>query len=146
MKRSVFSLIGYIVTGCILILMLFHYYLVYSVDSFTMNDFMENPSCCAGLYKNFMGVYQKSSADGFIAIYNHHPVKVIFNQEHTPPRYGEISVYGILQQDGTVKAIDVHNYNYNFILYGISFLAGLLVLFSLCTEWSVTARGFVRRV
>lgn len=146
MKRSFFSLLGYILIVCILIMTLAHYYLVYSVGSFTMNDFIEDPSCCAGLSKSFMGVYEKPFADGFIIIYNHRPVKVIFNEEYIPPRYGEVSVYGILQQDGSVNAMGVHNYNYNFIIYGISFIAGVFVLFSFFKEWKVTVHGFVRRV
>lgn len=145
MKRTIFSLIGYILIVYILILTLFHYYLVYSAGSFTMNDFIENHFCCAGFYKNFMGVYLNLYSDGFIVNYNHHPVKIIFNEEYIPPRYGEVSVYGVLQQDGTVKAVDVHNYNYNFILYGISFIAGVMVLFSFFKEWRLTSCGFVSR-
>lgn len=145
MKHSFFSVISYVLTGFILILTLVHYNLTYG-NTVMITDFIENPPAYAGVERSVMGVYNGNFADGFILRYNQKLVAIFYDHDYLPPRYGEVLVYGQLQQDGSIKALAVHNYDYNFVIYGISFIAGIFVLFSFFKEWKITTSGFVRRL
>ena len=121
------------------------HYAVASDDYFSIDDFLENPAPYQGLYKNVMGPYGGSFDNGFYVIVNHKPVKVHYDQDYTPVRYGEVLVYGIVQEDGSVRAVGVHNYNYGyFVLYVGSIIAGIIILIIFFTEWKITRRGFER--
>jgi len=141
-KRKPLSVIGYLLVVLVLLITLVHYSLVYGTNTFTIHDFLQNPHSYAGSSKNIMASYHNSFDGGFVVNYNNELITIFYDQEYIPPRYGEVLVYGILQRDGTVKAVGVHNYNYNYILYIVSFLAGIFVLALFLKEWKITGRGF----
>ena len=58
------------------------------------------------------------------------------------PVLGQTAVFLDFRKDGTVKLIDYHNYNYNYVLYILSFFALIIFLIMLFKEWKITLRGF----
>lgn len=57
-------------------------------------------------------------------------------------RYGETVVYVIFRKDGMIEGIDYHNYDYNYLLYFLSFIALIVFLVIFFREWKFTLRGF----
>jgi len=56
--------------------------------------------------------------------------------------YGETVVHVISRGDGTFEGLDYHNYDYNYVLYVISFVAFVIFLVLFFREWKLTFRGF----
>jgi hypothetical protein len=86
----------------------------------------------------------------FYVIYNKKPVRIDYqnyeigyDQLYVPPRWGEVSLYGQVQADGSLQAWRVHNYDYNYLLYILSFFTGSGVLLFFFHEWKITRRGIV---
>lgn len=140
-KRLIIS--WFVLIVVLLSLTLFHDSLRTHKYSFTMHDFLLEPQKYAGQTRNIMGVYQEPTKKGFSIIYNKEKVEIIYDKEHQAPKYGEILIFGELQRDGTVKALGVHNYNYNFLLYLLSFIAGIIIIVVFFREWKLTKKGFV---
>ena len=92
-----------------------------------------------------MGIYSSSFPGGFFLIYNHQKVKVFTAQPYDPPRFGETEVSGIFHTDGSIQAVMVHSYNYNYFLYFFSFFAGIFVLLTFRQEWKITFHGIEER-
>ena len=148
MKIRLLCKISYFLLIVALLVTLFHYNLAYS-KSFSVDDFLDNPSLYVGEKKTIKGVYAGKFEQGFFMIKNQRTVKVHLERNddvnYGPPRYGEVLIYGTLQRDGSIFAEGVHNYNYAYIsIYGSSFLAGLIVLFYFLKEWKITWRGIKR--
>ncbi len=141
MKIRLLYRISYFLLILTLLATLFHYKAAYP-ESFSIDDFLDNPARYDGQKKSIKGIYSESFDGGFFMIKNHKTIKIYFNGKNEPPKYGEVLVYGTLQRDKSVIAEGVHNYNYAYVtIYGSSFLAGLLVLFYLLKEWKITRRG-----
>ncbi len=125
-----------------LVVTLIHYKVSYASGYFSIGDFLNNPSRYAGQNKSIKGVYDHSFEGGFFMIKNHKTIRVYFEEEHEPPKFGEVLIYGALQRDGSVIAEGVHNYDYGyFTIYVSSFFAGILVLYYFFKEWKITWRG-----
>jgi hypothetical protein len=136
------KVVWYILAGITLMVTLFHYYIALEKDSFALDQFLTNPTKFAGRTATFSARYSNPVDGGFIVIYNHKPVRVHYGLEYAPPHYGEVLIFGRLNEGGFVEALGVHNYNYNYFIYGLSFLAGLVVLWCFLREWKMTRRGF----
>ena len=57
-------------------------------------------------------------------------------------KYGETVVHVIYREKGVVEGVDYHNYDYNYILYVVSFFSLFVLLFVFFKEWKLTLRGF----
>ncbi len=141
MKQKKLFFAWYFVAVLLLLVTLFHYHLVYLV-SFTIGDFFAHPAQYAGINKSLTGPYGGPADGGFYLIYNQRAARIYYDQQYTPPRLGEVNLYGELQADGSLRALRVHNYNYNYVLYVLSFFAGLGTLIFFFHEWKITRKGF----
>lgn len=67
------------------------------------------------------------------------------NSSNMPPvrkaKYGETIVYAV-NKDNVIEGIDYHNYDYNYVLYILSFIALIIFLVILFREWKLTLKGF----
>ena len=127
-----------------IILLLFFVLMFYYQTAFkpTTEEMLNAPIYYAGNTIHLMGPYGGSLANGFRLIYNHKPIAILYQNKYNPPRYGEVLIEGILLEDGQVYALHVHNYDYNYFIYALSFLAGVAVLICFFCEWRITRRGF----
>ena len=57
-------------------------------------------------------------------------------------RYGEIVVHVISKKDRIVEGINYHNYDYNYLLYIVSFFAFVIFVIIFFKEWKLTLKGF----
>jgi len=57
-------------------------------------------------------------------------------------RFGETVVHVMPREGGIVEGIDYHNYDYNYLLYIISFIALVVFIVLFFKEWRVTFGGF----
>jgi len=55
---------------------------------------------------------------------------------------GETIVLLNFNKDGTIELVDYHNYDYNYVLYALSFLALIIAMVIFFKEWKFTRRGF----
>lgn len=132
---------GYILILILVILSLVHYHFSYVPGHISVYEFLSNPQSSAGLKDSLMGSYSHSTGDGFVMVYNHQLVRVHYTRDYTPPRFGEVLVYGVLNSDGSVTAIGVHNYQYNYFIYAASGIAGIMIIIYFLREWKITGRG-----
>ena len=136
--------VAYVLTLILTLVTLFHYSMI-NKNEFTMGDFIENPAQFAGHYRSITGPFVAQTNDGFFIEFNKHHFQVYYAEPYTPPVLGEVSIYGMLNKDGSITAWRVHNYDYNYILYVLSFFAGISVILYFFSEWKMTARGFFPR-
>lgn len=163
-QRRLFS-IWYVLAILLFITTLAHYAVTYH-NRFTIGDVLASPASYVGMNLSVTGPYGGSdfgsvessavgkgtiatagskAAGSFYVIYNQKPVSVYYNQTYIPPHWGEVSVYGTVQADGSLYARRIHNYNYNYLLYFLSFFAGGGVLLFFLHEWKITWRGIRER-
>lgn len=135
------NLLSYILVVIIFLVTTIHYLHVTGSGIFTTGSFFENSESLAGVEKTFLGTYKGSFKDGFLLEYNKRMIPFYYDKEVKPSRYGNTIVYGIIQKDGRIKAIDVHNYNYNYVIYFTSLITGILVLVLFLKEWKITTGG-----
>ncbi len=138
--NKLIKLSGIILILLTLIISLVYFQEVYSSTS--ISNFKQNPETYSGDYKSVMGKYQGKTEGGFILLFNGKEVMVKTDSNHIKPKWGEVLVYGELQEDGTIKAIGIHNYDYNYLIYFFSFIAGIVVLIWFFKDWRLTRRGF----
>ncbi|MEK6950821.1 MAG: hypothetical protein AABX13_03820 [Nanoarchaeota archaeon] len=130
---------------------LIHYTVTYH-KGFTFADVLVSPSSYEGMNLSVTGPYGGLGGSGsFYLIYNQKLVRIDYqNYErghdriYVPPRWGEVSLYGQVQADGSLRAWRVHNYDYNYLLYVLSFFTGIGVLIFFFHEWKITRRGIVK--
>ena len=92
--------------------------------------------------ESVMGPYKEATQGGFIMVFNKKEIEVIVPYSHPPPILGEVLAYGYLDQR-KMTAIGIHNYNYNYVLYVLSAIAGLLVALYFFKDWKITKGGIV---
>lgn len=146
-QRKVLARTLYVLVLFALLLSLLHYRVVFTKtsDPFTFKKFLDHPEKYAGLTVSAMGPYGGSFPGGFFVIHNTLPIKVYYEQVHRSPRFGEVLARGTLHADGSLHAKQVHNYDYNYVWYALSFLTGMVVLVYFFKEWKCTLRGFEER-
>jgi len=135
------ALLWYFLVLVLLIVTLFHYNSVY-VNNGKKFEMIEHPEKYHGITKQFMGKYGGSFNGGFYLKYNEQLVPIHYSEEYSPPHFGNVLVYGTFNKEGYVEAIGVHNYQYNYIIYLISLIAFLFVVWLFFKEWKIISRGF----
>jgi hypothetical protein len=131
----------YIIVLCLFLLSIFYYQLAIEEKFFTTEIFFEHPGKLRLVNKTFIGPYIAPTKEGFLMTYNKKTLPIYYSGNHEPPHYGEVVVYGVATKEGYIKAFKVHNYNYNYIIYLLSFFAGIFVLFVFFKEWKITKEG-----
>lgn len=153
MLFSIFS-IWYTLAIVLFITTLAHYAVTYH-HPFTLGDVMSSPSLYEGINLSVTGPYGgnvedagRNATSSFYVIANKKPVRIEYQEPSrpfAPPHWGEISVYGQVQADGSLYAWRIHNYNYNYLLYVLSLVTGTGVLLFFVYEWKITWRGIRER-
>ncbi len=133
--------VGYTLVIFLLIVSLAHHYITIAKPLLPTSGFIENPQLYDGLTRSVLGIYTGPSPGGFTIQYNQRLIPVQYQEEVRPPRYGQILIYGTFHQEGYIEARQVHNYNYNYLIYFISFLTFLFVLALFFSEWKISKRG-----
>lgn len=136
-KLRVLRMLLYLLVLCLFVASVFHYNLVLGNKNFTTDKYFEDPRGLQGTKKTFVGPYAGPSREGFLMVYNKENIPIHYKGEFTPPRYGEIVVYGAVNEEGEIEALGVHNYNYNYVLYILSFITGIFVLVVFFSEWKI---------
>ena len=129
-KIRIFKTAAYTFTAVLLIISLVHYHIAEKEEEQKETK------------KSIMGPYKEPTKEGFIMLYNKKEIEVLTQNRHAPPVFGEVLVYGDMNQS-TITAIGIHNYNYNYLLYIMSAIAGLLVAFYFFKEWKITKGGII---
>ena len=110
-------------------------------ERFTHDNYLENPQKYGGVKYERMGKIISISQDHFYFELGARDIKVI-GSGIKRPILGETVVYVHYRKDGVIELIDYHNYNYNYLLYGVSFIALLIFIMIFFKEWKITWRGF----
>ena len=129
----------------LLIYLLYLYNITFNSKSYSTQEFLNNPTLAHDEIKTIMGIYVDSFDGGFQVLYNHQLVTIYSDRVYEPPQWGEVNVKGIFHANGTITAINVHNYNYNYWLYFFSAIAGLFVIILFFYEWEITLKGIKER-
>ncbi|HLD72424.1 MAG TPA: hypothetical protein VJA23_02465 [Candidatus Nanoarchaeia archaeon] len=147
------------------VISLYHYNFYLSTEDRPIGSFdLNNGSQEIGYKRTVMGAYAGELGDGsrndlekgFYLTHNTKRIPVFFldgysfmdsssldpaTSSYVPPRYGEVAVYGYRTKEA-IYALSINNHDYNYIIYVLSFFAGLFVLAFFFREWKITWRGF----
>ncbi len=129
----------------ILVVALFLYDNVYSMykseNEFTLEKYLENPQKYGGHKGQRFGKIINISQDHFYFNLGDSSIRVSGSGVEKSV-YGDTVVFLYYRKDGVIELIDYHHYNYNYLLYVVSFLAFIIFLIIFFNEWKVTWRGF----
>lgn len=142
-KTSTLGQLGYFIALLTFLTTLVHYQLVAGGHMYITQDFVASPEQYHGREKVFLAPYAGPDPEGFYILYNQQKLLVKYPFPHEPPRWGEILVDGVLDRKGFIIGRDVHNMDYNYLIYAVSALAGIFVIAVFFREWRLTRRGFV---
>ncbi len=138
------KIVGYF-SAVILMLFLFAYDNYFtnnrSKNNFTVNNYLANPKEYGGLQLEALGVIGNISENYFYFDMGGRSIKV-FGSGIKRPVLGETLVFLDYRKDGVIKLIDYHNYNFNYVLYAVSFLSVIIFILIFFKEWKITLRGF----
>ena len=110
-------------------------------EHFTVTNYFENPQKFGGVKAEHMARIVNISQDHFYVNIGDRDLKIM-GSDIKRPVLGETVVYVHYRKDGIVELIDYHNYNYNYFLYGVSFLGLIIFLIIFFHEWKITRGGF----
>jgi len=110
-------------------------------EGFTVNNYLENPQKYGGVKLENFGRIVNINQDHFYLNIGGRDLKV-YGSGIKRPILGEIVVYINYNKNGRLEMIDYHTYDYNYVLYGISFFALILFIIIFFREWKFTWRGF----
>ena len=110
-------------------------------DSFTINNYHENPQKYGGEKIEVLGRLVNISQNYFYFDIGSKNLEV-YGSGVRKPILGETVVFLNFRKDGVIELIDFHNYNYNYLLYGVSIFALLIFGVIFFMEWKITLRGF----
>ena len=110
-------------------------------EEFNIRDYLKNPQRYGGQQIESMVKITSMSEDYFYVNLENTKIKIMGSGIKMPV-LGQTAVFLDFRKDGTVKLIDYHNYNYNYVLYILSFFALIIFLIMLFKEWKITLRGF----
>lgn len=110
-------------------------------EVFSLDGYFKDPQKYGDRYYEAMVKIINISNDHLYANIGDKDVKIT-GSEIKRPVLGETVVYLHYKKDGIIELIDYHNYNHNYILYGISFFALILFVVIFLKEWKFTRRGF----
>lgn len=109
-------------------------------DKFTFDSYLKKPNKYGNKQLEIMGIVTNISQNYFYFDVGSKELKV----EGSIKRHvlGESAAYLDFKKNGTIELIEYHNYNYNYILYAVSFVALLMFIALFFNEWKPTLRGF----
>lgn len=154
-KRSNWNFLIYCLILITFIFSLVHYGLYLEdheteLESFYLNNGSEEFGYKRTVMGAYAGEFEKGFENGFYMIHNTQKIPVFYldgysfvdsPSRYVQPSYGEVAVYGYVT-DKAIYALSINNHDYNYILYFVSFFAGLFVLALFFREWKITWRGF----
>lgn len=145
-KKSVWKYLVYFLIQITFIFSLVHYGLYLRDNEKVLESFyLDNGREEFGYKRTVMGAYagelEGGLRNGFYLMHNTKKMLVFYSEDYMPHQYGEVAVYGYITNEA-IYALSVHNYNYNYVLYFISFFSGLFILAFFFREWKMTRRGF----
>ena len=91
----------------------------YDFDDVGVDEFLANPEAYSGQEREFAGFVLSASEDSFVVRVNRRDIEVHYDG---PVPRGQVEFHSVLNADGTVTAINVHNLSYNYLKYILSFL------------------------
>jgi len=136
--------VGYLLVFILVAVILLFDNLDYSAsnkDRFTITKYLENPQKYGGIKLENFGRIVNISQDHFYLDIGSRDLKV-FGSGIKKPVLGEIVVYINYNKNGRIEMIDYHTYDYNYVLYGLSFFALIVFMIIFFMEWKFTRRGF----
>jgi len=110
-------------------------------DGFSFKNYFENPQKYSEESYERMGKIVNISSDHFYVKFGDMDIKVT-GSGVKKPILGETDVYINFRKDGIIELLGYHNYNFNYILYGISLFALIILIVIFFMEWRFTIRGF----
>ena len=144
MKNKYLRRIQYLIIF-LLILSLFAYENVISYDKrteeFGLENYMSNPEKYGGYEKQHFGTITEIHDDYFYFNSIQGELKV-YGKGVEKAKFGETVFLLRYRKDGVIELVDYHNYNYNYFLYFISFVALIIFLYIFFREWRFTLKGF----
>ena len=112
-----------------------------SESRFTIEKYLHEPEKYGDKKMERIIQIKNISNDHFYFEWGSHDIKVIGSGIQMPV-LGETVVYLNFRKDGIIELIDYHNYNYNYVLYILSFFAVIWFIIIFFNEWKITRRGF----
>jgi len=108
---------------------------------FSFKNYFENPPKYSEESYERIGKIVNISPDHFYVKFGDTDIKVT-GSGVKKPILGETDVYINFRKDGIIELLGYHNYNFNYVLYGISLFALLILIVIFFMEWKFTFRGF----
>lgn len=136
--------VAYIFVLIIFVLLLVYehaYLLDKSKKSFSIEKYLQEPEKYGDKKMERIIKIANINQDHFYFQWGKFNIKVIGSRIEMPI-LGETVVYLNFRKDGIIEMIDYHNYNYNYILYIISFFALIVFIIIFFKEWKITKRSF----
>lgn len=136
--------IGYLLTIILVIALIFIENKDFSDsndDIFTISNYIDNPEKYGGVQLENFGRIVEINQDHFYFDIGSMDLKV-YGTEIKKPILGEIVVYIDYNKNGKMEMIDYHTYDYNYVLYGLSFFSLIVFVIIFFAEWKITRRGF----
>ncbi|MCH8003871.1 MAG: hypothetical protein IH934_04550 [Nanoarchaeota archaeon] len=144
MEMKNLIMVGYsLLFVLIVVLLLFDSpgYSAADIDRFTITRYLENPQKYGGVKLENFGRIVNISQDHFYFDIGSMDLKV-FGSGIKRPVLGELVVYIHFNKNGRIEMIDNHTYDYNYVLYGISFFSLIVFIIIFFKEWKFTRRRF----
>ena len=110
-------------------------------EHFSIEKYLKEPDKYANKKMERIIKIKNISNENFYFQWNNNDIKVLGHGIEMPV-LGETVVYLNFRKDGIIEMIDYHNYNYNYILYILSFFALVWFVIIFFREWKITRRGF----
>lgn len=134
MGKNKIKIIAYVILIFLFVILSLDFYLSKNYYVPSSDSFLDNPSKYKGQLSEFAGPVLSSSADGFYMSVNKMPLKVYYSGIEKP-KFGQLYVHVMLNEDGTATALEVHKLSYNYLKYIISFFAFIIFLIIFFNEW-----------
>src|SRR3989344_3779187 len=106
-----------------------------------LTNYLNNPEKYSGNKVEYFGKIINISQDSLYFRAEGKEIKV-YGSGVKMPVLGETVVFLDFQKDGKIRIIDYHNYNYNYVIYLISFFALAVFVAIFLKEWKLTRKGF----
>ena len=136
--------VGYLLVLILVVVLLLIENISYSyhnIDKFTITKYLENPQKYGGVKLENFGKIVSISQDHFYFDIGSRDLK-IYGSGIKRPILGELVVYTNYNKNGRIEMIDYHTYDYNYVIYGISFIALIIFIIIFFVEWKFSRRGF----
>ena len=106
-----------------------------------LTNYLSEPKKYGGSPGEYFGQIVNISRDSFYFSTEGKIIRV-YGTGLKMPVYGETVVYINFTKENGMQLVDYHNYNYNYIIYLISFLAVAVSILVFLKEWKFSWGGF----